>query len=291
MTIFRHIVGKSTLTEGMTVPRNLENWIHAPSAGEKRSITLLFDQGQAKATLRRIANARGHVQIKYENKECLPFREWLKSLFSATITGLEGEYLEFAIVGEDTFRVTPFPLLRQAQQRLFIADWIFHKTNNRVFEEHTVLREIPAIVQSIEFNALEGQRYYNHQLSHVFGAWDWEAEKKVIPDLPLKSDFIKSNVQVEVEFGNARTYYQDYVKFMIAFNQQAAEIGVLLVPSSGFARTLCAVGQTNAIAKGRHSYSGMVHFDKVNRELKYLAFMLSMPIVIAAIDVHHAKAG
>ena len=87
---------------------------------------------------------------------------------------------------------------------------------------------------------MEGQKYYNRQLLQGFGKWDWEAEKKVIPELPLKSDFIKDFVQVEVEFGNARTYYQDYIKFMIAFNQKAAEVGVFSYTYKGFRpQTLC----------------------------------------------------
>jgi len=126
-------------------------------------------------------------------------------------------------------------------------------------------------------------------LSHFFEDWNWEAEKQVIPSLPLKSDFMKGAVQVEVEFGNARTYYQDYIKFMLAFNQKAMEVGVLVVPTEDFARTLCAVGRKKALAKGRHSYSGMIHIEKVRRELAYLAFMLRIPLAIAGIGVQRAK--
>lgn len=284
------MVGKSTLAEGIAVPKSLEDWIRAPAAGEKRQIILFYEQGQTIATLRRIANARSHVQIKYENKDCLPFREWLKSLFAATMKGSEGEYLEFVRIENDTFRVSAFPVSRQPLQRLIVKDWIYHRTSNRIFDTYGAIREIPAIVQNIEFRNMEGQKYYNRQLLQGFGKWDWEAEKKVIPELPLKSDFIKDFVQVEVEFGNARTYYQDYIKFMIAFNQKAAEVGVLVIPTKDFARRLCAVGRKNAEAKGRHSYSGMIDFDKVRRELTYLEFMLNMPIIIAAIGVHEAQA-
>jgi len=186
MITFRHIVGKSTLMEGIAVPKDLEDWIHAPVAGEKREINLIYDDGQTKAILRRIANGRGNVQIKYENRAGLAFRNWLKEMFIATQAGTVGEYL-------------------------------------------------------------------------------------------------KDGIQVEVEFGNARTYYQDYIKFLLAYNQEVAAVGVLIVPTEGFARTLCAVGRKKAEAKGRHSYSGMIHLEKVRRELDYLAFMLRMPLAIAGI--------
>lgn len=107
----------------------------------------------------------------------------------------------------------------------------------------------------------------------------------MIPQLPLKCDFAKDAVRVEVEFGNARTYYQDFIKFMLAFNQNMAEIGVLLVPTETFAKELCEVGRKRAFEKGRRSYGGMIHFTKVQRELDYLRFMLCMPIVIGGIGV------
>lgn len=289
MVTFRHVIGKSTLVEGMAVPRELEEWMCAPAAGEKRGITLLFESGETKATLRRIANARGHVQIKYETRDANAFRVWLKKVFASTLSGMEGEYLELARVEGDTFRVNPFPLSRQPARRLVVAEWIFHRTTDRAFETYGPLREIPAIVQSVEFNATEGQRFYNRQLSHLFGEWNWAAECRVIPDLPLKSDFMKGAVQVEVEFGNARTYYQDFIKFMLAYNQKAARVGVLVVPTEAFARTLCEVGRRKAVVKGRHSYSGMIHIEKVRRELGYLAFMLSMPLAIAGIGVHEPR--
>lgn len=179
-----------------------------------------------------------------------------------------------------------FPLSRQSPKRLVVTEWIYLKKSDRVLDAHPTVREIAAVVQGVEFNADQGQSFYNQQLSRLFRAWNWEAEKRVIPHLPLKSDFIKDGVQVEVEFGNARTYYQDYIKFLLAYNQQVGSVGVLVVPTVEFARGLCAVGRSKAIAKGRLSYCGMIHLEKVRRELDYLAFMLQMPLAIAGIGVH-----
>lgn len=285
MTIFRHVVGKSTLQEGMAVPRALEEWIQAPAIGEKREIRLLFEGGQATATLRRIENTVGHVQIKYENRTGLPLRVWLQRLFGSTETGMEGEYLELVRIEGDTFQINAFPLSRQPSTRLVVTEWMFHRATDHVFKTFGALREIPAVVQGIEVKAHEGQGFYNRQLSCGFAKWNWIAEKLVVPGLALKSDFVKDGVQVEVEFGNARTYYQDYIKFMLAFNQKIAEIGVLVVPTEAFARSLCTVGREKAIAKGRHSYSGMIHLEKVRRELSHLTFMLNMPIAVVGIGV------
>lgn len=105
----------------------------------------------------------------------------------------------------------------------------------------------------------------------------------MVQELGLKCDFAKDGVQVEVEFGNARTYYQDFVKFLLGNRYAGIELGVLVVPTSSFARHLCQIGQQRAVEKGRGQYSGMIDFDKVYREFHYLEFMLSMPIAIAGI--------
>ncbi len=286
MTVLRHAVGKSTLKEGIAVPKALEKWIGAPAAGQKKHIILTFENGRVRAILRRLANAREHVQIKYENKEGLPLRKWLASLFSPSEAGMEGEYLELERVALDTFRVHAFPMSCQPQERLTIVEWILHRTNERALQKFPAVKEIPAIVQSVEFSPLEGQAFYNRRLSHYFAAWKWQRERRVVPQLPLKSDFAKASVQVEVEFGNARTYYQDYIKFLLAFDQKLASLGVLIVPTEAFAQTLCAVGLRKAMEKGRSSYSGMIHIEKVRRELPLLSFLLKMPLAIAGIGVH-----
>lgn len=84
----RHAVGRSTLAEGFAVPRHLEEWIGAPEKGKKRSITLTFDGMEARVTLRRLANAYGHVQVKYDSKDSSAFRQWLSHTFRMMRTQL-----------------------------------------------------------------------------------------------------------------------------------------------------------------------------------------------------------
>jgi len=279
--IFRHLIGKATLEEGFTVPRSLEKWIGAPEKGHKRLITLLFENSSVSATLRCLNNERGHVQIKYEGANGLSFREWMRTVFSKSISQGCGEYIEIQKIDYHTFRITPFTQKEKANN-LVVNDWLFHKGAEK-HRSNDTLSEILAIIQSIEFVDTEGQSHYNRMFAHQFASWAWELEKRVVPDLGLKSDFAKEGTWVEVEFGNARTYYQDFLKFLLAFHHGSAKIGVLVVPSESFARHLCNVGRLRAEAKGRACYSGMIHFEKVRREFRYLEFMLSMPIAIAGI--------
>ncbi len=282
-TILKHVVGKSTLTEGIAVPRSLEGWVNAPKIGCKRDIILHFNGARTIVTLRRIANARGHVQIKYEGTKCIAFRQWLATMFVATSNGLTGEYIEIEQVGADEYRVGAFPLAAQNVNRLVVSKWLLHGLTQGEAERFLPVREIPAVVQSVAFDPLAGQRFYNNALAESFEMWNWAAEIQVIPELPLKSDFMKDGVLVEVEFGNARTYYQDYIKFALAHISKVTRFGLLLVPTETFARSLCEVGRQRAIAKGRHAYSGMIHFEKVRREFAHMTKIFKMPFGVIGV--------
>lgn len=287
-TVLKHVVGKSTLTEGIAVPRSLEGWVNAPGIGCKRDIVLHFNGTQTIATLRRIANARGNVQIKYESSKCITFRQWLASMFVAASSGKAGEYIEIHQVGPDEYSVGAFPLAAQNEDRLVISEWMLHGVTKSAAERFLPVKEIPAVVQSVTFDPLAGQNFYNTALAESFALWNWAAEIQVIPELPLKSDFMKDGVLVEVEFGNARTYYQDYIKFALAHISRVTRFGLLLVPTEAFARSLCEVGRQRAMAKGRHAYSGMIHFEKVRREFAHLTKIFKMPFGVIGVGRNRA---
>ena len=198
-------------------------------------------------------------------------------------TGSKGEFFELQRIGNDAFKIVPFPASRSSAPSLRIEQWLFHRGADRLIEQDTPLAEVPAVVQEVPFAAQEGQSFYNQAFARSFQSWLWLSERRVIRELGLKCDFAKDGVQVEVEFGNARTYYQDFVKFLLGNHYCGVSLGVLVVPSVSFAKHLCEVGRQRAVEKGRTKYSGMIDFDKVHREFHYLEFMLPMPIAIAGV--------
>ena len=101
----------------------------------------------------------------------------------------------------------------------------------------------------------------------------------------MKYDYRKAAVQVEVEFGNARSYYQDYIKFMLSYFSKQIDLGTLITPTLGFANILCEIGRQKALQRGRKTYSGMMHFEKAFREFQYLRPIFDIPIVILGIDI------
>src|SRR3990170_2328307 len=105
----------------------------APDRGSKRDITLLFDGQEITATLRRIDNEQGRVQVKYENKAGEPFRLWLATVFNATRAGSAQEYFEVSRARPDVFEITPFPAMENSAPSLSVDQWLFHRGADRLF--------------------------------------------------------------------------------------------------------------------------------------------------------------
>ena len=105
----------------------------------------------------------------------------------------------------------------------------------------------------------------------------------------LRCDFEKNGVWLEIEFGNARSYYQDYIKFMLAKKYREASLGVLLCPTVSFASLLCELGRQraikNSVSERTPVYSGMMSYEKAVRELPYLGFMFDFAIAVGGIGI------
>jgi hypothetical protein len=286
MTTFKHLIGKSTLKEGITIHKNFESFFESPDAGQKREITLIYGNEQpAIVVLRRLENIRNHVQIKYTNKTQEPFVEWLNEVFVETKKGSIGEFLEFKKVGSDVFKLTPITFDMSHNVKLYVADSMYHKTDQNALKEEDSFLEIGKIINGIRFKVDEGQSFYNREIDKAFLEHEWQREVKAIPELNLKCDYRKRTLQVEVEFGNARAYYQDYIKFMLSYFSKQIHLGILITPTLGFANVLCEIGKQRALQRGRKTYSGMMNFEKAFKEFHYLKPLFDIPIVILGIDI------
>jgi hypothetical protein len=283
---FKHLIGKSTLKEGITIHKGFESLFESPDSGQKKEITLLYGNDQSvSVVLRRLNNIRKHVHIKYTNKAKAPFVAWLNETFGETKKGSIGEFLEFQKVAPNVFKLIPITLDMSHNAKLYVADSMFHKTDQATLKTEGSFLEVERIINSISFKADEGQIFYNRVIEKAFSEYEWQREVKAIPELDLKCDYRKKTVQVEVEFGNARAYYQDYIKFMLSYFSKQIHLGILITPTLGFANILCEIGKQKALQRGRKTYSGMMHFEKAFKEFHYLKPLFDMPIVILGIDI------
>jgi len=294
MVKFKHIIGKSSFKQGFTIPKSIYSHISLPEKGHHRTIQLLFGKNQTvKAKFYRIDNSVGHLQVRYESNEGENFRNWLKTTFSNTWNNPKpncNEYFEVVIVNDDLLEIKEFPLIKN--NSLCFNSMITHKIseNELIDDEHFI--ELIESMRCIQFQKSERQIYYNAEIRKELLKRNWLSEQKVVNDkrIRLKCDFRKNDFQIEVEFGNARDYYQDLVKFVMSYNAGFIKIGGLLVPSGIFSKYLCYLGHINALKKsgGRKSqYSGMMNFDKAVLEFEYIKNIFNIPFFIIEITTNN----
>ncbi len=283
---FLHPVGTSTLKYGVTIPVEAQTErLRIIDKGAKVPVTIFFgNEEPVVAEIRRLNNKPGHLQFRYSNKAQERLRSWLAALFGSPA---EGNLLEVVEAAPFTFLFKP--ILKNTTPSLRISDMLLHRLEQPEIEQFAEIRQISDSLAAVEYDAGFSQSDYNGLISEGLTGSGWHGEQRVVPELGLKCDFEKNGIWVEVEFGNARSYYQDYVKFMLARKYRAARLGLLLCPTTSFAALLCELGQKrareNSVAEKSPVYSGMMSFEKAVRELPFLGFMFEMPIVVAGVGV------
>jgi len=257
----------------------------AIAKGGKVPITILFGKEEPIiADLRRLNNQPGHLQFRYENKAQERLRQYLLLLFGNQTSG---NLIEVEEILPFTFMFRP--ILKDASPRLQIKDMLLHRLKNNEVRRIGEMDQVSELLASVEYDVGFSQSDYNKRINKGLVEQGWNCEQKVVAELGLKCDFEKNGIWVEVEFGNARSYYQDYVKFMLAKKYRAARLGLLLCPTTSFAALLCELGrkraQMNVFGERSAVYSGMMSYEKAARELPYLGFMFEMPIIVAGVGV------
>jgi hypothetical protein len=288
---FLHPVGESTLRQGFAVPKIAQiSWLAGIAKGERISVTILFADGQSvPAVLRRLNNARGHLQFRYESKSQAPLRDYLVDVFG---TGIKccNAVLRVTEVQPSVFSFEPIAAGDKKAATLALCRPHFHNCSSELIRQTEEFMELQRCLFGIPYDESSDQSEYNARIATILRTCGWREEIRILDEIGLRCDFEKNGVWAEVEFGNARVYYQDYIKFLLALRHRNARFGMLLCPTNAFAQLLCDLGQRRAMAKrgekaARASYSGMMSYEKAMRELPFLAFLLSGSIVIAGIEV------
>lgn len=283
---FLHPVGVSTIKYGVTIPLEAQTpTLLAITRGAKVPVTILCDGMEpVQADIRRLNNKPGHLQFRYELKSHERLRHYLSTIFAQ---GASSSLLNIEEIAPWTFRFQP--ILKDSRPCLQIIDTLHHNLKAQAARRFTELDHIRESLGTIAYDDSLSQSDYNSRIKAGLEDRGWQSEQRVVKELGLKCDFEKNGVWVEVEFGNARSYYQDYVKFMLARKYQDAKLGLLLCPTTSFATLLCELGKKrareNSVSERSPVYSGMMSFEKAARELPYLGFMFNIPIIVAGIGV------
>ncbi len=286
---FLHRIGKSTLNQGITVPIDCQDqWMLKISKGQCVSVVMRFESEELDVDLRRINNVKGHLQFRYERQEHQPLRDYFMRL-SKTYQPKNACVVEIRETRRGAFQIIPVAGFQNDKARLSIYQPVCHLFGERKLSNSPEFREVVEAISNIDFIPNHTQRQYNLSIQNELRKRNWLTEQSVHDDIGLKCDFRKCDIWMEVEFGNARTYYQNYIKFLIAAKFRGYDYGILLCPTASFASYLCDLGKERARLKGhrtaRASYSGMMTYEKALRELPCLEHIISQRVVIAGLDV------
>jgi hypothetical protein len=257
--------------------------------GQRVSTIMRFRNEEVVVDLRRINNKNGHLQFRYERKVHQRLRDYLSALTDKSKYKAEC-VIEIVEASRGIFEIHPIAGFDDNKPKLAVYNPVCHLFNECELSSSIEFREIVEVISNIDFVPDHTQREYNLSIYKGLLEKDWLAEESVHDEIRLKCDFRKSGIWLEVEFGNARTYYQDYIKFLIASRFRHYNCGILLCPTSSFGAYLCELGRYNAQMKHEHSakisYSGMMTYEKATRELPFIEHIVRERIVIAGIDVH-----
>lgn len=120
-----------------------------------------------------------------------------------------------------------------------------------------------------EGNKFEHQTAYNARMKHEFVELrGWENQPLLYDNPRLIGDFKKSDVFVEVQFGNSSTLYRDYYKFHYGLTHNLLSLAVLIVPTDPF----------RFFPTRRGSVQNMASYDLAERYFKLLP--IPVPIVL-----------
>ncbi len=287
LVTFLHVVGRSTLRQGLTVPLTSQSEVLSQiPRGSAVPISILFgDRAAVGAVIRRINNRVGHLQIRYEGKKQEPLRAYLQRAFSEDAAS---SLLEVTEIRPWVFRFAPVPALSHRRPVLGLRQPLFAGVAQDDALPRAAIAEVSEVLATVEYEPRFGQSEYNQRIAQAFISSGWRKEFKIIDAMGLRVDFEKKGIWIEVEFGNARAYYQDYIKLLLARRYRDAGLGMLLSPTQALANMLCELGAQRAAAKrgcsGKlPSYSGMMTHEKALREFPYIEFIFSNPLVVAGL--------
>ena len=256
--------------------------------GQCVSVIIRFEGQELDADLRRINNARGNLQFRYERQEHQHLRDYFSKL-AENSQSKDGCVIEVVENGRGIFQVAPIAGFENNEPRLTIYRPVLHMFGRCKVDNSPEFNEIVEAVSSVPFAPDHNQKEYNLRIYEELRERQWLSEESVHDEIGLKCDFRKCGIWLEVEFGNARSYYQDYIKFLIAARYRKYDYGILLCPTASFAGYLCELGRQRARLKtgrtAQASYSGMMTYEKAVRELPCLEHIVRERVVVAGLDV------
>ncbi len=161
---FLHAVGASTLRQGLAVPIIAQiDWLANMQKGQAAPVTIQFGSGQAApAIVRRINNAQGHLQFRYEAKQHAPLRDYLTAVFASESEQPTG-VLKVSEIQPRVFLFEPVAVGPQPESALCLTAPHFHNCSKRQVGKLSEYRELQKCIADVRYKAEHSQSEYNSE--------------------------------------------------------------------------------------------------------------------------------
>lgn len=121
----------------------------------------------------------------------------------------------------------------------FVKDYFF--CSPRLLQNVEEVGEIEESIKSVQWEpefiiesngtTCKHQHAYNKAFESVFSQYGWNRQPLLHKEPNLIGDFGKSDIFVEIQFGNSATLYRDYYKFHFGLTHNLLSLAVLIVPT------------------------------------------------------------
>ncbi len=116
----------------------------------------------------------------------------------------------------------------------------------------------------------------NHhtQIVKIFSERGWSTEEVISEDISMRHDLYKDRIGIEVETSHIVHTFKDYLKFLVSFNVDKIDVGVLIVYHDKYFEKL-------GLRKSEYSYKPI--FSKVINYLRIFRLVITVPIYVIGI--------
>jgi hypothetical protein len=152
---FLHAVGQSSLRQGLAVPVISQiSWLKEIGKGQSVAVTIVFGNGNSMpASLRRLNNARGHLQFRYESRQQAALRDYLSQVFGEQV-GCKNALLRVTELRPRVFLFEPVSAGRRRRAHLAICQPHFQHCSEQEAETLPEFKEIRECFKAVQYNRL-----------------------------------------------------------------------------------------------------------------------------------------
>jgi len=133
-------------------------------------------------------------------------------------------------------------------------------------------KEIEDIIRQIDAKTFQGNEDKPHDIiKRAFINKGWSEEEIISEKIKMKHDLFKQRIAIEIETSHIVHTYKDYLKFLLSFNEDKIDVGILIVYSDSY-------------VKKYRLGSDKPKLSKVKKDLNLLRTVVPVPIYVIGLE-------